>query len=176
MQLEIRTPRVNVVARTLCAQICPRCIEHQRLALAQLKFRSLTHRVHGLDCLSSANAGAATDASEFLVSARQWLYEDPMPHCGRTIPAGSVRQVISNDEAQLAKEFNKRSRPPNRKAWVAALMESHSKVTGINRLDWIQRSPRSRRGLALADAFERVQYLHRMGIASIEFPASLSTL
>ena len=49
-------------------------------------------------------------------------------------------------------------------------METHSEIAGINRLDWIKRSPRSRRGQALADTFERVRFLRKMGIDTIEFP------
>ena len=170
MQLEIKTPRVTSL-RALYARK-PTLHEHQRLALAQLKFRPLTDRVQRhLIAYLRRTRGAATDPSELLVSARQWLYEARCLIVGERYLLDLCRQVISNDEAQLAKEFNKRVTPTKRKAWVAALMESHSEVTGINRLDWIKRSPRSRRGLALADAFERVQYLHRMGIASIEFPA-----
>ena len=98
----------------------PTLHEHQRLAQARLKFHLLTDRAERhLIAYLRRTRGAVTDPTELVVSARQWLYESRCLIVGERHLLDLGRHVISNDEAQLTKDLNKRITAAKRKAWVA---------------------------------------------------------
>lgn len=78
-QLEIPAPRVASL-RALYPRR-PTLHEHQQLAKAQLGFKSLIEPAQRqMVAYLRQTRGAATDAAELLIGARQWLYEHSLLH------------------------------------------------------------------------------------------------
>ncbi|MBK7236340.1 MAG: Tn3 family transposase [Sterolibacteriaceae bacterium] len=169
-QLQIPAPRVASLRA-----LYPRrwtLHEHQRLAKAQLGFRSLIEPAQRqLVGHLRQTRGAATDATELLIGARQWLYE----HC-YLIPnerylLDICRAVLVDQEAKLVAEIDKIAPLARRKEWVAELTKAFPPQHGQSYLDWLKQSPRSRRGQGLAGAFERIHFLGQLKVDTIRLPA-----
>ena len=168
-QLQIRAPRVASL-RALYPRL-PTLHEHQLLAKAQLGFKNLIEPVQRqLVAHLRQTRGAATDSTELLIGARQWLYE----HC-YLIPSERhlldiCRAVLINQEAKLVAEIEKRVSVHRRKRWVAELSKPHATLHGQTCLDWLKQSPRSRRGQGLSGAFERIYFLSDLKVGAITLP------
>ena len=162
-QLQIPAPRVSSL-RALYPRR-PTLHDHQQLAKAQLGFKNLVEPVRRqLVAHLRKTRGAATDADELLIGARQWLYEH-----GYLIPADRhlldmCRAVLIDQEAKLVTEIEKIAPFRQRKRWVAELSKPRPMQPGQSYLDWLKQSPRSRRDQGLSGAFERIYFLSGLKI------------
>jgi len=175
-QLNIKTPRVTSL-RALYPRK-PTLHEHQRLAQAVLGVRTLPPQAesHLISHLRRSAAGV-TQPAELLGLARAWMYEHRYLILHERQLLDLCRDVVRNDEEALSRKINRQVSNARRKTWIAALTAPHPALLGINNLDWLKRSLRSRRGKGLADAFERVQFLHQLGADRIALPTlPLTTL
>ena len=169
VQLQIPVPRVASL-RALYARR-PTMHEHQQLAKAQLGFKKLEEPVRRqLVAHLRQTRGAATDAAELLVVARQWLYEHRY-----LIPADRhlldmCRDVIDDQQAKLVAAINRSVPIGLRRRWASELSQPHPPLRGQTKLDWLKQSPRSRRGQGLAGAFERIYFLSTLKVETISLP------
>ena len=169
-QLNIKVPRVTSVRA-----LYPRrrtLHEHQQLAQAVLGIRMLPPQAesHLVSHLRRSATGV-TQPAELLGPARAWLYEHRYLIIHERELLDLCRDVVLNDEKALSRNINRHISDARRKSWIVALTAPHPAILGINRLDWLKRSPRSRRGQGLADAIDRVQFLHTLGADRLELPS-----
>lgn len=169
-QLGFRVPRVASLRA-----LYPRkqtLHEHQHLAAAHLDFRQMNERIRRqLVAHLKRTRGSATTPESLLLGARQWAYAQRvlMPTARELLDA--ARQVLADEETLLAQQMAKRISPARRKRWSEALAAPHVRLTGITHLEWLKRSPRSRRGHGLLDAFDRYAFLIELGINDLELPS-----
>jgi len=168
-QLQIVAPRVASL-RALYPRR-PTLYEHQRLAKAQLGVKKLTEPVRRqLVGHLRQTRGAATDATELLVSARQWLYEHRYLIPAERQLLDVCRAVLIDQQAKWVTVVAKALPKRQRKRWVAELSKQRPGFRGQSYLDWLKQSPRTRRGQGLAGAFERIHFLLDLQVHSIELP------
>lgn len=169
-QLNIKVPRVTSVRA-----LYPRrrtLHEHQQVAQALLGVRALPPQAksHLIAHLRKSALGA-TQPGELLGPARAWLFEHRYLIIHERELLDWCRDVVRNDEQTLARQIKRQVSDAKRKTWIAALTEPHPDIGGINRLEWLKRSPRSRRGQGLADVFDRVRFLQTLGVGSLDLPS-----
>jgi TnpA family transposase len=170
VQLQIPAPRVASL-RALYPRR-PTLHEHQQLAKAQLGFKNLIEPAQRqLVAHLRQTRGAATDATELLMGARQWLYEHRYLIPSDRHLLDICRAVLCDQEAKLVAEIEKIAPARQRKRWVTELSKPRVALRGQSFLDWLKQSPRSRRGQGLAGAFERVYFLSELKVDTITLPA-----
>lgn len=168
-QLQIRTPRVASL-RALYPRR-PTLHEHQQLAKAQLGFKNLIDPAQRqLVAHLRQTRGAATDATQLLLGARQWLYEHRYFIPAERHLLDICRAVLSDQQAKLVAEIEKIVPVGQRKRWVGELSKPHATLHGQTCLDWLKQSPRSRRGQGLAGAFERIHFLIDLKVHTVTLP------
>lgn len=169
-QLEIRAPRVTSL-RALYPRR-PTLHDHQQLAKAQLGFKNLIEPAQRqLVAHLRQTRGAATDATELLIGARQWLYEHRYLIPGERQLLDICRAVLVGQEAKLVTEIEKNIPLRQRKRWVEELSKPRVTLHGQTNLDWLKQSPRSRRGQGLAGAFERIHFLSDLKVDTVPLAA-----
>ena len=169
-QLNIKVPRV-----TSLRALYPRrrtLHEHQQLAQAVLGIRAQPPQAQShLVAHMRQRVTGITQPDELLGVARAWLYDHRYLIIHERELLDLCRDVVRNDEKVLSRKINRQISDAKRKNWITALTAPHPAISGINRLDWLKRSPRSRRGQGLADAFERVQFLRGLGADRLDLPS-----
>ena len=117
VQLQIPAPRVASL-RALYPRR-PTLHEHQQLAKAQLGFKNLIEPAQRqLVAHLRQTRGAATDATELLMGARQWLYEHRYLIPSDRHLLDICRAVLCDQEAKLVAEIEKIAPARQRKRWV----------------------------------------------------------
>ena len=168
-QLQIPVPRVASLRA-----LYPRhstLHEHQQLAKALLGFKKLIEPARRqLVAHLRQTRGAATDAAELLIGARQWLYEHRYLIPAERHLLDTCRAVLTDQQAKLVAEIEKIVSLDRRKHWVEELVKPRPTLPGQNHLDWLKQSPRSRRGLGLAGAFERIYFLNDIKVDTVALP------
>ena len=168
-QLQIPAPRVASL-RALYSRR-PTLYQHQQLAKALLGFKKLIEPAQRqLVAHLRQTRGAATDAAELLMGARQWLFQHAYLIPAERHLLDICRAVLYDQQAKLVAEIEKIAPLSKRKRWVGELSKPRATLKGQTYLEWLKQSPRSRRGLGLAGAFERIHFLSDLKVDSVTLP------
>ena len=103
--------------------------------------------------------GASILAPELATRARQWLYEHQYVIPGERAVLDLARSVLHDSETKLLRDIERCVPYATRAAWFDALAARSPLARSLTRVQWLKAPVRSRRGLGLAEAFHKVQYL-----------------